>query len=55
MNRNSKIKAIAFGVLAAASLASWPARAATTTLVCGTEKLFKIIIDFDASTVSTQY
>ncbi|HUW79612.1 MAG TPA: hypothetical protein VMV54_01810 [Acidocella sp.] len=60
MNRNSKIKikAIAFCVLAAASLASWPASAETTTLVCRIPtgdmagQLFKIIIDFDASTVS---
>ncbi len=49
MNRNSKLKAIAFCVLAAASLASWPARAETIYLDCGADK---ITVDLTNNTAS---
>jgi hypothetical protein len=52
MNENGKIKAVAVCALAAASITSWPAFAAATTLVCqwdavgsATKIPFKVTLD----------
>ncbi len=58
MNRNSKIKAIVFCVLAAASLASWPARAETIFLKCdqgadwGDKRFITLTIDLTNNTAN---
>ena len=61
MNENSKIKAVAFCALAAASITSWPAFAAPTTLVCQWDAVghnsqipFKVTLDEANRTVTEE-